>query len=70
MLAQHRKPVNIPALLCSIRRFIEELEVRNDPIEIADWECQMWDLTSCHDLRRSRIAPARLPMVTKWRDLQ
>src|SRR5208283_1153259 len=61
MMIQHRTPVNVPALLHSIHRFVEELEIRNDPIEIKDWEWTMWDLSTVHELRRTKVPAPNLP---------
>ena len=67
MLAQPKSSCNVLVLLDSIRRFVDELEGRNDPVEIKDWEETMWELALVHDMRRHKAPAPKLPMVTKWR---
>ena len=55
--------INTIALLDSIRRFVAEIELRADAIEILHVEGAMWDITLEHDLRRHKVPPVKLPRV-------
>ncbi len=57
--------INTLALLDSIRRFIAEIELRADAIEIMNIESAMWDLTIENDLRRHKAPPTKLPQVRR-----
>jgi hypothetical protein len=58
-------PINSPALLLSIRRFVDEMEERDDHVEIASVEWALWDIVLEHDLRRHKAPPAKLPRVRR-----
>ncbi len=59
------KPVNIAAILHSMRRFIDEIESRGDPTEILNAEGMLWDVTLEAELRRHKRPPAKLPKVRR-----
>jgi len=56
---------NSLALLDSIRRFVAEVELRADAIEIMNIESAMWNITREEDLRRHKAPPVKLPQVRK-----
>ncbi len=57
--------INTLALLDSIRRFVAEIELRADAIEIMNIEGAMWDLALENDLRRHKAPPVKLPVVRR-----
>ena len=59
------RPVNIPATIDSMRRFIDEIESRGDPAEIMNAESMLWDVTLEAEIRRHKRPPAKLPRVRR-----
>ncbi len=59
------RPVNVPALVDSMRRFIDEIEARGDVTEILNAEGMLWDVTLEAELRRHKRPPAKLPRVRR-----
>ncbi len=59
------RPVNVPALVDSMRRFIDEIEARGDVTEILNAEGMLWDVTLEAELRRHQRPPAKLPRVRR-----
>ncbi len=57
--------INTLALLDSIRRFVAEIELRADAIEIMNIEGAMWDVTLEHELHRHKAPAVKLPRVTR-----
>ena len=57
--------INTLALLDSIRRFVAEIELRADAVEIMHVESEMWNLTLEHDLRKHKSPPSALPRVRR-----
>ncbi len=57
--------INTVALIDSIRRFVSEIELRADAIEIMNIEGAMWDIAVEQDLRRHKAPPAKLPRITR-----
>ena len=49
--------INTIALLDSIRRFVAEIELRADAVEIMNVEGAMWDITLQNELRRHKAPP-------------
>ncbi len=64
-LPSSSQTVKTLALLDSIRRFVAEIELRADAIEIMNVEGAMWDLTIENDLRRHKAPPTKLPQVRR-----
>ena len=59
------RAINTLALLDSIRRFVAEIELRADAIEILNIEGAMWDITLEAELRRRKAPPVPLPRVRR-----
>jgi hypothetical protein len=59
------RAINTVALMDSIRRFVEEVELRSDAIEIMHIESALWDITLEQDLRRHKAPPVKLPEVRR-----
>ena len=57
--------INTIALLDSIRRFVAEIELRADAIEIMNIEGAMWDIALERDLNRHKAPPVPLPRVRR-----
>lgn len=57
--------INTLALLDSIYRFVKEVELRADAIEITDIESVLLYKTLEHDLRRHKAPPIPLPKVRR-----
>ncbi len=65
IVASASKTINTIALLDSIRRFVAEVELRADAIEIMNIESMMWDITLENELRRHKAPPIPLPKVRR-----
>jgi len=59
------RPVNIPATIDSMRRFIDEIESRGDPTEIMNAESVLWDVTLQAEMQRHKRPPTKLPKVRR-----
>ena len=59
------RAINTIALLDSIRRFVAEIELRADAIEIMNIEAAMWDIALERELHRHKAPPVKLPRVTR-----
>jgi hypothetical protein len=59
------RPINIIALMDSIRRFVADIELRADAIEIMHVEDALWDIVLEQDLRRHKAPPVKLPSVRR-----
>ncbi len=57
--------INTLALLDSIHRFVKEIELRADAIEIANIEFVLWDITLENELRRHKAPPVKLPVIRR-----
>lgn len=57
--------INTVALVDSIRRFVAEIELRADAIEIANIESAMWDIVLEEELRRHKEPSVKLPRVQR-----
>jgi hypothetical protein len=64
-VASSPSTINTLALLDSIRRFVAEIEIRADAIEILNIEGSLWDLTLQNDMRRRKAPPVSLPRVRR-----
>ena len=57
--------INTIALMDSIRRFVAEIELRADAIEIMNVEGALWDITLERELHRHKAPPVKLPRITR-----
>lgn len=64
-IAPSSPAINTVALLDSIRRFVAEIELRADAIEIMNIEGAMWDIALEAELRRHKAPPVKLPRITR-----
>ena len=59
------RAINIIALLDSIRRFVAEIELRADAIEIMDVENALWSIVLENELRRHKAPPVKIPRIRR-----
>jgi hypothetical protein len=59
------RPINILVLLDSMRRHINEMERRGDPVEIRNAEGALWDVALEHEVRRHKVPQIPLPRVRR-----